>query len=246
MTVVAIGGLTGGGGRLLGPMVAEKLDADYVDRLILTRAARMVGATVQALHQREERPPSRADRFSGFLHRIFERAAVTGVSGDPYFGPGSIAFLTEEFEEIPPQTATRGHEVEDEAYIDAMRHVIEDMASSGSVVFVGRAASIILKDQPHVLRVGAVANLYDRITRIMERDQLDRAQAEKVVYDRDEARARYFHRFFDLDDPDDPHLYHLVINTSEMSLEYASEVVADAARALDENRLADRHPAIPA
>ena len=64
MTVVAIGGLTGGGGRLLGPIVAEKLDADYVDRLILTRAAPKVGATVEALHQREERAPTRSDRFS--------------------------------------------------------------------------------------------------------------------------------------------------------------------------------------
>ena len=237
MTVVAIGGLTGGGGRLLGPIVAEKLDADYVDRLILTRAAREVGATVEALHQREQRAPTRGDRFSGFLHRILERSAATGVSGDPYFGPGSMAFLTEEFEEIPPQPATRGHEVEDEAYIDALHNVIEEMASSGNVVFVGRAAAIILRDEPNVLRVGAVADLDDRISRIMERDRIDRKQAEQVVADRDKAREHYFSRFFGIDDPDDPHLYHIVINTSLMKLEYASDVVADAARALSEHRL---------
>ena len=237
MTVVAIGGLTGGGGRLLGPMVAEKLDADYVDRLILARAARLVGATVEALHQREERAPTRADRFSGFLHRILERSAATGVSGDPYFGPGSMAFLTEEFEEIPAQPATRGHEVEDEQYIEAMHDVIEEMASSGNVVFVGRAAAIILRDEPHVLRVGAVADLDDRISRIMERDRIDRKLAEEVVADRDQAREHYFRRFFGIDDPDDPHLYHIVINTSVMDLEYASDAVADAARALSEHRL---------
>ena len=240
MTVVAIGGLTGGGGRLLGPMVAEKLDADYVDRLILTRAARLVGATVEALHEREERAPTRADRFSGFLHRILERSAATGVSGDPYFGPGSMAFLTEEFEEIPPQPATRRHEVEDKAYIEAIHNVIDEMASSGNVVLVGRAAALILRDEPNVLRVGAVADLDDRITRIMERDRIDRKQAEKVVADRDEAREHYFRRFFGIDDPDDPHLYHIVINTSAMNLEYASEVVADAARALGERRLEAR------
>ena len=240
MTVVAIGGLTGGGGRLLGPMVAEKLDADYVDRLILTRAARLVGATVEALHEREERAPTRADRFSGFLHRILERSAATGVSGDPYFGPGSMAFLTEEFEEIPPQPATRRHEVEDKAYIEAIHNVIDEMASSGNVVLVGRAAALILRDEPNVLRVGAVADLDDRITRIMERDRIDRKQAEKVVADRDEAREHYFRRFFGIEDPDDPHLYHIVINTSVMNLEYASEVVADAARALGERRLEAR------
>ncbi len=52
MAVVTMGGLTGGGGRLLGALVAQRLGADYVDRLILTDTARHVGATVEALHQR--------------------------------------------------------------------------------------------------------------------------------------------------------------------------------------------------
>ena len=53
MSVVAMSGLTGGGARVLGPLVAERLDADYVDRLILINAARHVGATVEALAERE-------------------------------------------------------------------------------------------------------------------------------------------------------------------------------------------------
>jgi len=44
-------------------------------------------------------------------------------------------------------------------------------------------------------------------------------------------------RFFGIEDPDDPHLYHIVINTSVMNLEYASDVIAGAARALAEHRL---------
>ena len=47
MTVITLGGLTGGGARTLGPIIAQKLDADYVDRLILTNVARHVGATVE-------------------------------------------------------------------------------------------------------------------------------------------------------------------------------------------------------
>ena len=60
MTVVALGGLTGAGARTMGPILAERMGADYVDRLILTNVARHVGATVEALHQREERPPTSA------------------------------------------------------------------------------------------------------------------------------------------------------------------------------------------
>ena len=176
MAVVTMAGQTGAGGRLLGPRVAERLGADYVDRLILTNAARSVGATVEALQQREERPPTRAERFSGLLQRILERSASTGAGSDPFFGPGPMAFLTQEFEDLPEPTITRGHELEDEAYIAAMGNVMKDLASGGNVVIVGRGGSILLRDDPTVLRMGTVASHEDRVARVMERDrQIGRA-----------------------------------------------------------------------
>ena len=241
MAVVTLGGLTGGGGRLLGPKVAERLGADYVDRLILADAARQMGATVEALHQREERPVSRGERFSGMLQRILERSAVAGVGTDPYFGPGALATLTQEFEEIPQQTITRGHELEDEKYIEAMRGVMHQLAESGNVVIVGRGGSIILRSMPNVLRVGTVARLEDRIAGIMDRDRIDRAQAEQTLTDRDLARAYYFKRYFDIDNPDDPGLYHMVINTSDIDMDYAVDLVADACAALEKGTL-ERKP----
>ena len=240
MTVVAIGGLSGGGGRALGPLVAERLGADYVDRLILTNVARHVGATVEALHQREERPPTRGERFSRVLQRILERSAVTGAGGDPYFGPGVAAFLTDEFEDLPQATITRGHELEDEKYIEGMRTVLEDMAASGNVVIVGRGAYIILRDKPNVLRVGAVTSLEDRLVTIMERERLTREQAEKTIADRDAAREDFFKKFLGIDHPDGPDLYHLVVNTSDLGLEYATEVVVDTVKAFEEGRVPNK------
>lgn len=237
MAVVTMAGQTGAGGRLLGHRVAECLGADYVDRLILTNAARSVGATVEALQQREERPPTRAERFSGLLQRILERSASTGAGSDPFFGPGPMAFLTQEFEDLPEPTITRGHELEDEAYIAAMGNVMKDLASGGNVVIVGRGGSIFLRDDLTVLRVGTVASHEDRVARVMERDRLDRPEAEKTVDARDQAQAYYFERYFGIDDIQDAKRYHLVINTSEMDLDYATEVVVQACDALREDRL---------
>ena len=237
MAVITMGGLTGGGGRALGPMVAQRLGADYVDRLILTNVAREVGATVEALHQREERPPTRGERFSRILQRILERSAATGVGGDPYFGPGVAPFLSEEYENLPQPTITRGHELEDEEYIEAIRSVMMDVAAGGNVVIVGRGSHIILKDVASVLRVGVVASLEDRIATLMERERLDREQAEKTILARDRARAYYFKRFFDIENPDGPELYHLVINSSHLSLTYATDLVIGASAALEDGRL---------
>ena len=243
MAVVAMGGLTGGGGRLVGPVVAQRLEADYVDRLILTNAARHVGATVEALHQREERPPTGAERFSRILQRILERSAVAGAGGDPYFGPGAVSMLTQEYEDLPQPTITRGHEVEDEKYLESMKKVMEELAERGNVVIVGRAGCIILKDNPSVLRVGLVARFEDRVARIMERERLDAEEARKTVIARDRAREHSFKRFFGIDNPEEPELYHVMVNTSDVSLDYAAEVIVSACQAIEDGRLPAKVPA---
>ncbi len=233
MSIVTLSGLTGGGARRLGPDIARRLGADYVDRLILTDAARHVGATVAALHEREERPPTRGERFTGMLQRILERAAVSGAAGDPYFGPSAVSLLTDEFEELPQSTITRGHEIEDEKYHDALSQVINDLAATGSVVIVGRGSPVILKDTPTALRVGTVADWDDRVARVMDVDRLERDEAERTIIARDQARAYYYKRYFDIDDPDDPKLYHFVLNTSDLGIEYATSIVIEAAQALE-------------
>ena len=237
MSVITLGGMSGGGARSLGPMIAEKLGADYVDRIFLSNVAKELGATVEALQQREERPPTRTERWLRLVQRILERSAVTGAGGDPYFGPGVAAFLTEEYEDIPQPVITKGHELEDDTYIEAIHSTMMDMAAEGNVVFVGRGGHVILNDLPNVLRVGVVAHQEDRIKTIMEREKLDHDVAETMIQNRDSARTYYFQKFFDLDEPDRPDLYHLVVNTSEVSLEYARDLVIDGLHALEEGKI---------
>ena len=237
MSVITLGGMSGGGARSLGPMIAEKLGADYVDRIFLSNVAKELGATVEALQQREERPPTRTERWLRLVQRILERSAVTGAGGDPYFGPGVAAFLTEEYEDIPQPVITKGHELEDDRYIDAIHSTMMDMASEGNVVFVGRGGHVILNDLPNVLRVGVIAHPEDRIKTIMEREKLNHAVAETMIQNRDSARIYYFQKFFGLNEPDRPDLYHLVVNTSEVSLEYARDLVIDGLHALEEGKI---------
>lgn len=237
MPVIAIGSLEGGGGVDLGRAVAQKLGADYVDRLILAEAAKHAGATVEALHQREERPPTRGERFSRFLQRVLERSAMSGAGTDFYFGSGDVPFLTREYEELPQPLVTRGHELEDEKYIEAIRKVMTDLAARGNVVIVGRGGSVILKDNPNVLRVGVVARFEDRVARVMERARLNRQQAEQLVAARDRAREYYFKRFFNISNTVDAELFHLVINISYVGLEYATNLVVQAAADLEKGTL---------
>ena len=177
MYTITLGGMSGGGARDIGPIVAQKLKADYVDRIFLSNIAKDLGATVEALHQREEKLPSRSEKWIHVVQRLLERSAVTGSAGDPYFGPGITALLTEEYEDIPQPTITRGHEVEDDVYIEAIESTMKEMAADGDVVFIGRGGHVILKDMPNVLRVGVVASFEDRVKTLMTREAIDRDNA---------------------------------------------------------------------
>jgi len=237
MYAITLGGMSGGGARNIGPLVAQKLEADYVDRIFLSNIAKDLGATVEALHQREEKLPTRSEKWTRILQRLLERSAVTGSAGDPYFGPGITALLTEEYEDLPQPTITRGHELEDEVYIEAVETTMKEMAADGDVVFVGRGGHVILKEMTNVLRVGVVASYEDRVATIMNRESISKNVAISTLEHRDLARKYFFKKFFELEDPDSADLFHFTINTSEMSTEHAVDMVVQNLKALAEGRL---------
>ena len=237
MYTVTLGGMSGGGARDIGPIVAQKLKADYVDRIFLSNIAKDLGATVEALHQREEKLPSRAEKWIHVVQRLLERSAVTGSAGDPYFGPGITALLTEEYEDIPQPTITRGHEVEDDVYIEAIESTMKEMAADGDVVFIGRGGHVILKDMPNVLRVGVVASFEDRVKTLMTREAIDRDNAIVTLEQRDLARKYFFKKYFDLEEPDNPDLFHFTINSSEISTNYAAEMVIQNLNSFADGRM---------
>ena len=238
MSVITLGGLAGGGARILGPVIAEQLNADYLDRIFLSNVAKDLGTTVSALHSREERAPTRSQRWLGVVQRILERSAVSGTGGDPYFGPGVAAFLTEEYEDIPGTSIHSDHNLQDEDYIASIQSTMKDIAFEGNVVFVGRGGHVILKDVPNVLRVGVVAHYEDRISTVMKRENLSEEDAVGTIRGRDEARAHYFRKFFELDDPDRGDLFHFTVNTSEMTQEYCVKLIIDGLNALVNGELA--------
>ena len=237
MYTITLGGMSGGGARDIGPIVAQKLKADYVDRIFLSNIAKDVGATVEALHQIEEKLPTRSEKWIHVVQRLLERSAVTGSAGDPYFGPGITALLTEEYEDIPQPTITRGHEVEDDVYIEAIESTMKEMATDGDVVFIGRGGHVILKDMPNVLRVGVVASFEDRIKTLMTREAIDKDKAIVTLEQRDQARKHFFKKYFELDEPDNPNLFHFTINSSEISTNYAAEMVIQNLNSFADGRM---------
>ena len=96
MPVITINGPIGCGAVTIGQMVAEELNLNFVDRLFFTEAARIVGTPVGTLIAKEQRVDRFRDRLGRFVQTMLERSAMSGVSGEPYFGRG--------IENLPPET----------------------------------------------------------------------------------------------------------------------------------------------
>ena len=114
-----------------------------------------------------------------------------------------------------------------QAYLQAVRQVIENLARGGNVVIVGRAGQSILQQHADVLHVRVVAPFETRVQRVVAAHGIPERAARAQVRDSDRYRADYLRRFYDTA-WDDPTLYHLVINTGHMNLDTAAAVVCAA------------------
>ena len=226
MPVITINGTIGSGTFEIGQNLAELLEINYVDRMVLAEAARRVGSPVGALIEKEQRVFRFRERLGRFLQTMLERSAISGVSGEPYFGRGIEMLPAETYTELAGDSSS-AQTVNDQAFIDATTAVVQDLAGSGNVVIIGRGSNMILADLPGVFNVSLVAPIAARIENIMRREELSKEEATAYVENLEEARVTFFRKFFKVN-ANDPTLYHMVLNTGFLSPTVGAQVIAKA------------------
>lgn len=231
MAVVTFNGPMGSGGVEVGVLAARMLHADYVDRLVLAEAAKRIGSTVAVLTIKEQQNIAMGDRIAYFLRTMLERSAMSGAGGEPYFSPGIEYLPSEEYTDLAAEPLTAAQRLNDQHFADVTGTVITDLAKAGNVVIDGRGSNMILKDMPGVLHVGLVAPLELRVKTIAGREHLSEEDAQKHTVELEKGRVAYYRKFFKVQ-PDDPALFHLVLNMGTMNPKVAAEIVAHAAQDL--------------
>ncbi len=228
MPVITINGPIGAGSIAVGQKVAGDLSLNYVDRMVFAEAARIIGSPVSNLIAKEQRVERFGDRVAALLGRVLERAAV---SGDYDLGVG-IESLPETYHELAGEPSSRIQRVNDQVFIDTTQEVIRNLANAGHVVIIGRGANVILGDTPGVLHVGILAPMATRLKTIMEREHLGEEAARTYLEELEEARVRFFQKFFKVS-PLDPTLYHIMLDMGHMSTETAALIIGHAAGDLE-------------
>ena len=235
MPVITINSPHGSGAIEVGHMVARMLGLDYVDRLVLGEAAKRIGATLEAVEEKEQRLVLLRDRIARFIQRTLERSALSGAGGEPYFGTGYDVLVARDYPDLTSGPITSAQQLDDQHFMEVTRAVILDLARSGNVVINGRGSNVILGDEPSVLHIGLWAHLEKRVATLMTRHHIHESEARQLATRMEKARQAYFRKFFKVD-PNHAAYYDLILNMDKFDFTSAANIIAQACQGLVEAR----------
>lgn len=166
-TVFTIGRQFGSGGRIIGKMLAKQLGIPFYDKELLTEAAKESGISEELFESLDEKPAS------NFLY-----AMVMGNYAYSQAGTGAGMTINDRL-------------------VQAQTKAIEDIASKGGAVIVGRCADYVLRDHPRTVNVFIHAPLNERA----QRAAIDYGMTERNVTDAikkiDKKRSSYYNFYTD-------------------------------------------------
>ena len=208
MRVVTISATYGTAGSLIGPAVAERLGVPFVDRAIPSAVAEELGCTLEEALLHDDRAEHGIGRlFSGAM-----RLPTVTFGGIDMYLPGAMPLPAEEF-------------------VNRTERMLKQSARATGGVFLGRAGAVVLADHPGALHVRLDAPRRRRILQTAALVEVDEREARRQVDENDRARSAYVRHFYRTD-PANPHLYHLVLDSTTIPVPACVDLIARAAEAL--------------
>jgi cytidylate kinase len=203
MGTVTIAATYGAGGSVIAPKVAERLGLLLIDRAIpVPLAHQLAGPLQEALAEDEHRQP-------GPVGRALQRAIdLSGL-----------------FVGVPVPVRELGADERVAATEEALRRV----CARGGAVVLGRAGVFVLCNRPDALHVRLDGRESARIRQAMSHEGLDEATASAQLRETDRARSAYVSHFYPGERWTDPANYHLVIDSTAISLDVCVDLIVAAA-----------------
>ena len=197
MTVLSISRQFGAGGWTLGKAIAERLNYQFVSVGVIEQMAKNARVSPEWIKSTEKRAGDWLLRFTSKL--------VSSSFIERHVGESRADF-------------------DEDKYLIFLDNIIRKIAREDNVVILGRGSQFILQDDPNVVKVLMVANMEDRVRFIEKIWNVSAREAEKSIQTR-EKRRDVFLKHFHQGPANSLNLYHIIANTSKISLEEAEELV---------------------
>ncbi len=201
MAVITISTQFGAGGKTLGLKLSEKLNYAFADEEIIQMVAEKAKVSPHWVKSIEKEAGGNLLKF---------------ISGLKPFRQG---FLDR------AQSSSRGY-IDDEIYVEKLQEVITQLADEGNVVIVGRGGQYILQNRKGCFHFLLGADYEDRVEHMEKNYHLSYKQAVQVVNKMDKRQLNLY-RKFNREDYEDPLLYHLGLNLSQITMETAIDMITD-------------------
>ncbi len=184
----------GSGGAIIARTLAERLGWKLWDEQLTAEIARVANVDAMAARRCDERvDPFLYRLFKVYARGSYERALAMGES----------------------------HVFDTDCMVDMLHKVIEDVASRGNCVIVGRGSPYILRNHPDAFHVFVYAPVDEKVRRIQTLGKTQK-EALQLVQDIDRERAEFIHHYFGKEWPCRS-LYNLMINSK-----FGDEFVIDS------------------
>src|SRR6266511_4276277 len=176
MPVITVSRLTGSGGATIGQRLAEHLGASYLNTQVIREVAHRLGISEATAAEYNE-------RAEAFIERLARVLWLSNPALAPISSPASP---------LPFESTTQ-------AFVEVTRQLVREAARTGNAVIFGHGAQFILAQQPGVLHVRFIAPLAIRVEQLMQREDISRAEAERLVREEDHRRANAIREFYHAD-----------------------------------------------
>lgn len=197
--VVTISRQLGSGGRFIGERLSSRLNALYLDREIISRAAEKLRVSEEYLEAMDEKNTSFWQSF--LLSSTYDSPNLFIPSSTP-------AFLSEQ------------------DLFQVEREIISHLAEKRMAVIVGRASSYILRDHPRHISLYLYADISVRCERVQQKYNLPVDKALKMIEETDRSRSRYLHNITGVD-WNDARQYHFCIDTGALDLPKTENLIIE-------------------
>lgn len=197
MRAITISREYGSGGGEVAARLAKSLAWKLIDHDVVVRVARRLGISEADAEEHDEKIEGPIARFLYSLRAI---------------------------EPLIPNASQTSIETYTNVYREALNRVIKAVVDEGHVVIVGRGAQVVLANRRDILHVRIIAPLERRIAYVMNREGLDYEAARSRIQLKDRDRIRYLQSEY-RQNPTEPLLYDLVLNTVVLDLDSAVDLV---------------------
>ena len=220
--IITISQEEGSGGREIARYLAYKLKLRLVDESFIQMAYHKLGITDEEFENFDEKVLPRLGEFVSTFNPTPDYYLSEVLAPDrPGFG--SAPRKTEPaapVRPVIPRPVTQ--DLIRSGYQKLVENLIREIAEHGKVVFLDLGANLVLKNWPQVLNLRIIAPFEERVERTAFEQKLSGEAAATFLREHDYQQEVYIRKFFGPTCAN-PALYHMVINTSSISLPALTE-----------------------